>query len=463
MPVATWRSPHATPLSTRFPLDEYPTAGVSLKNWLLGLLPDNDRVLLALQHRHDIARSNRLDLLGTAIGEECAGAVQFCWRSRTEGLLNKEGGMTPISDDEVIAWLNELRDDPAYRPGDHEGRGGFSLAGMQPKIALRETSTGWAVPWGHEPTSHILKIARPQRFPHECVMEHITMGIANRLGISTASTELLVEDDLEAIVVKRYDRVSDNEGRLLRVHQEDFCQALGYPPDRKYQDEDGPTPTDIADMLQQTAPSPSNAETAVRRFRDMHIFQWLTVAIDAHSKNYSLLLSGDQTAVAAVVRHLLLVAVPRCRQHPQVASRHEVRPCLSDRQRRPRQRNTAHSRQPQTAVSRNRSTMRRTSTASAWRCPRYHRRTPRRVPEPPNRGALRNRPNRTRHPLPKHRCRSDSESPQRTENAADARLRNHVTYPAKRAPRHHEYTDVTFKTLGANVSGAATVSSSPRA
>ena len=97
-------------------------------------------------------------------------------------------------------------------------------------------------------------------------------------------------EDVEAIVVARYDRASVGDSSLRRVHQEDFCQALGVSPDLKYQFQGGPTPEGIARLLRRVDPS---GTAMLERFLDMLVFQWLIVGNDAHSKNYALLLSGD--------------------------------------------------------------------------------------------------------------------------------------------------------------------------
>ena len=281
--------PGATPLSTLFPLSGG-GSGEPLQRWLEGMLPDDDAVLRSLSERYDADLAHRVRLLGTEMGEDCAGAVQFCVPTRTDALLEGRGGCDPISDDEVLDWLTRLRDDPAYRPTAHETTAGFCLAGMQPKIALRRTDTGWAVPWGAEASSHILKVTRPGPYPHEALMEHITLRTAARMGIAAARTEVISNDDVQAIVVQRYDRAPTPDGRLVRVHQEDLCQALGCSPDTKYQFQGGPTPASIAALLR-SVDVPGSAQM-VETFRDMLAFQWLIVGTDGHSKNYGLLLRG---------------------------------------------------------------------------------------------------------------------------------------------------------------------------
>ena len=102
--------------------------------------------------------------------------------------------------------------------------------------------------------------------------------------------------DESAVVVDRYDRQERNS-EILRVHQEDLCQALGVAPSAKYQNEGGPGPADIAKLLRDAMP-PRIADDAVRRFADALIWNWLIAGTDAHAKNYSLLLAQDQVRLA---------------------------------------------------------------------------------------------------------------------------------------------------------------------
>jgi HipA-like C-terminal domain len=102
--------------------------------------------------------------------------------------------------------------------------------------------------------------------------------------------------DESAIVVDRYDRRMV-DGELVRIHQEDTCQALGKPPDAKYQNEGGPSPKDLAALFRTVMP-PRAADDAVWRFLDALIWNWLIAGTDAHAKNYSLLLSGGEVRLA---------------------------------------------------------------------------------------------------------------------------------------------------------------------
>jgi serine/threonine-protein kinase HipA len=103
--------------------------------------------------------------------------------------------------------------------------------------------------------------------------------------------------DETAVVVERYDRRSEADGRVVRIHQEDLCQALGVHPSRKYQNEGGPTPSQVAQLLRNAMPAAA-AEDAVRRFADALIWNWLIAGTDAHAKNYCVLLAGIQARLA---------------------------------------------------------------------------------------------------------------------------------------------------------------------
>ena len=299
-PVFTYDSAYmsdasATPLSTLFPLIAPQASGARLRRWLEGLLPDNDQLLSSRLRDHGLHFYHRVKLLGAPMGEECAGAVQFCPPERTEALLAGDGGMDPISDDAVFDWMSNLRNDPDYRPDPYKAIGGFSLGGVQPKIALRKASAGWAVPWGAEPSSHIIKVTRSDPYPHESLLEHIALATAARMGPAAAGSEVISRGDVEGLVVRRFDRL-DSGGGLVRVHQEDLCQALGYPPNLKYQHLGGPTPAEIASKLHDVdAPGSTRS---VEAFRDMLAYQWLIVGNDAHAKNYGLLLSSRSSRLA---------------------------------------------------------------------------------------------------------------------------------------------------------------------
>ncbi|UWU83278.1 HipA domain-containing protein [Bradyrhizobium yuanmingense] len=120
-------------------------------------------------------------------------------------------------------------------------------AGAQPKTALVLKGNKWGTPSGRIPTTHILK-PPTGHFDGHAENEHICLQLARELGLPAAETQVMRFEREIAIGVERYDRqVSGND--IIRVHQEDICQAMGIPPTKKYQNEGGPTPADVVELL----------------------------------------------------------------------------------------------------------------------------------------------------------------------------------------------------------------------
>lgn len=131
------------PLSVQFPLAYDGAEGKKLCNWLEGLLPDDPDILRALCAEHGFAGSEALRLLGTPMGADCAGAVRFCPHDRLAALQAGTGGLEPIDEADIADWLNRMETDPARRAYRTDGAdSGFSIAGIQPKVALRRTGSG---------------------------------------------------------------------------------------------------------------------------------------------------------------------------------------------------------------------------------------------------------------------------------------------------------------------------------
>ena len=272
----------SVPLSARFPLDRQETRGAEVRRWLLNLLPDDDNVLNYLRSEYGVSARDPLRLLETSMGADCAGAVQFCLPERLNELLVREGGVLPVNQEEIAAWLGAYPVlPPVIDPTGTEFPVTFSLAGMQPKIALRLAGKGaWERTWGNLPTTHIIKAARSD-YPDECVFEHLSMNTASRLGIPAAKTEVVDLGGRQAIIVERFDRLRDGSER---VHQEDSCQALGKAHSEKYESFGGPGVADLRHIAQSSGMTTSHN---VNRLRDMLLYRWLVVDSDAHAKNYS--------------------------------------------------------------------------------------------------------------------------------------------------------------------------------
>jgi serine/threonine-protein kinase HipA len=286
--------PGATPLSLSMPIQVRSHASGVITPWLWNLLPDNNAVLERWARQFQVYASSPFSLLATQIGRDCAGAVQFARPEEIDGVLARPGEVTWLTADDVAERLRELREDSTAWLGE-SFTGQFSLAGAQAKTALLFRDGRWGVPSGSTPTTHILKPAVAGFDDHD-LNEHLCLDAARRAGLLAVRTAITRFGEESAVVVDRYDRLFRGE-QILRVHQEDLCQALGIPPSRKYQNEGGPGPADIARFLRRAMP-PRAADDAVQRFADALIWNWVIAGTDAHAKNYSLLLADDQVRLA---------------------------------------------------------------------------------------------------------------------------------------------------------------------
>jgi serine/threonine-protein kinase HipA len=209
-------------------------------------------------------------------------------------VLDRPGRVDWLSDDAVGDRLRELRDDSTAWLG-RNFSGQFSLAGAQSKTALLFRDGRWGVPSGAMPTTHILKPAVGGFDDHD-LNEHICLDAARRAGLLAVRTRVGLLGAESAVVVERYDRRV--AGRVIRrIHREDMCQALSVSPADKYQNQGGPGPRDVTDLIRRLMP-PGAADEAIRRFADALIWNWLIAGTDAHAKNYSLLLAGGEVRLA---------------------------------------------------------------------------------------------------------------------------------------------------------------------
>lgn len=278
------------PLSVSMPVQVRTHTDGAVRPWLWGLLPDNAAVIQHWAREFKVSPSSPFSLLSAPIGEDCAGAARFVQPERLQQHLEQRGEVAWLTESGVAERLRELAADSTAWLG-RGFTGQFSLAGAQAKTALLYSEGRWGVPSGALPTSHILKPAVAGLDDHD-LNEHLCMDAARRAGLLVASTRIGRFDDESAIVVERYDRV-DVGGRYERVHQEDVCQALSIPPGQKYQNDGGPSPSDIVELIRRTM-APRSADEDTRRFIDALAFNWFIAGTDAHAKNYSLLLgSGD--------------------------------------------------------------------------------------------------------------------------------------------------------------------------
>lgn len=289
-------SDHAFPLSLSMPIVKPDHEDKVVRPFISGLLPDNNEVLEKWGRKFQVSARNPFRLL-FHVGEECAGGVLFVQPERAEQWI---AGKAPhrvkwITQGELEERIGELLKDHAAARRE-EDRGQFSLAGAQPKVGLyRDEKTGrWGVPEGETPTTHILKPNEGRYADHD-QNEHYCLTLARHLGMSAAESWTETIGEIPVIIVKRFDRMLHG-GKIIRVHQEDTCQALTISPLRKYEKDGGPTAGDIFGLIRDY--SSAAYEDELRCLKAL-IFNWLIKGTDAHAKNFGFLIAeGPQVRLA---------------------------------------------------------------------------------------------------------------------------------------------------------------------
>ncbi|MFD2026131.1 type II toxin-antitoxin system HipA family toxin [Promicromonospora aerolata] len=288
----SYRHSGMTPLSLSLPMEVPVHTGIGVERFLKGLLPENDGALRAIARRYRIGTTDTLDLL-SAIGKDCAGALQFCVAGELEATLNREGSLEECSVSDIEIRLDEMDTDENaswLMPGEH-----WSLGGTQQKFALRRQDDRWYIAHGSEATTHIIKPGI-RKMRAQALDEHATMRAAALMGLDVARTEYTEFKSQDAIVITRFDREFADDRRVVRLHQEDLCQALGNA--EKYEESRGPSALEIIRFLRAQADSPQQARASVDRFVDSLIFNTVVGAPDAHARNYAVMLSGEQVSLA---------------------------------------------------------------------------------------------------------------------------------------------------------------------
>ena len=227
----------------------------------------------------------------------------------------------PLNDDELLQLLDTLPTRPLLA-----GREGLrlSLAGAQSELPVVLVDGRVALPAPGQPTTHILKppIAR---FPYTTENGALVMTLAAAVGLSVAPVEARTVAGRPYLLVTRYDRRFDESGQAHRLHQEDFCQALGIPPEHKYASEGGPTFNTSFELLREAATRPA---AAVLALLDAAIFNLIVGNADAHGKNFSLLYQAGTVSLAPFYDLLSTVVYPEL--SPKLAMKIAKKPTLEE-------------------------------------------------------------------------------------------------------------------------------------
>lgn len=275
-------------LSQSLPLGAEPFDDHQCRAFFAGLLPEgNLRRLIAQQCQ--VSSQNDFALL-SAIGGECAGAITFLPVDHSLATA-EQGGVEWLDEAQLIALLDELPRRPMLA-----GRDGIrlSLAGAQDKLPVVFDGQQIGLPVGGQPSTHILKSAIAS-VEDSVINEGFCLALAQVMGMQTAQAQIFHARDRQVLLVARYDRRLDAGGQPVRLHQEDFCQALGVVPEMKYQNEGGPDLKACFGLLRH-ATRPSAPQ--VLRLLDAVVFNALVGNHDAHAKNFSLLYAGGSPTLA---------------------------------------------------------------------------------------------------------------------------------------------------------------------
>ncbi|MFU8831796.1 MAG: type II toxin-antitoxin system HipA family toxin [Wenzhouxiangella sp.] len=298
--AADWLSqPDAVALSASLPLQAEPFDDRNARPFFAGLLPEGQmRRLIAQQVQ--VSRQNDFALL-EHIGGECAGAVTFLQPG--QALPARGDDVQWLSDEEVVATLDELPRRPMLA-----GKDGLrlSLAGAQDKLPVVFDGARIGLPLHGAPSSHILKPAI-HAVEDSVFNEGFCMALAEAMQLKPAKSKVQLVLDRPFLLVERYDRLVDAQGYRQRLHQEDFCQALGVVPEMKYQNEGGPDLVQCFELVRR-ATRPSAPQ--VLRFFHYVIFNALIGNHDAHAKNFSLLHAGKAPVLSPLYDTLSTAVYP---------------------------------------------------------------------------------------------------------------------------------------------------------
>lgn len=266
-------------LSLSLPLQKELFNNKNCRGFFNGLLPESEHTRAAIGRKYRINPKNDFSIL-QAIGYDCAGAVAFIDEKQLPPKEYYEIEYNQLSEKELVKYIKELPQKPLAL-GVKDMR--LSLAGAQDKTAVIFIDNKIGIPKENVPTTHILKPAI-EGYYETVENEYLCMKAAQKAGIKVPDVQVRYADDTKYFLIERYDRkISD--GKIKRIHQEDFCQAFNIPSAYKYQSEGGVDFKMCFEILRQT----TRPAASIKQFIELMIFNYLIGNNDAHGKNFSIL------------------------------------------------------------------------------------------------------------------------------------------------------------------------------
>lgn len=281
-----WR--HAIPVSLSLPLREDAFRGSAVAAVFENLLPDAPRLRQRVAERVGAQSADVFGLL-SAIGRDCVGALQFVPDGKEHKYSSTGIDAEPIEERDIEHLLRNLAQAPLGISSEDEFR--ISVAGAQEKTALLRYEGQWLKPKGATPTTHILKkqlgfLPNGINLTDSVENEYYCLKLIEAFGLPVPKVEIEVFGQTKALVIERFDRSLLADGRLIRIPQEDCCQALSVPPTKKYQSEGGPDMKAILKLLKGS----DTPEEDQKQFLKAQMIFWLIGATDGHAKNFSIFL-----------------------------------------------------------------------------------------------------------------------------------------------------------------------------
>lgn len=283
--------PQGRPLSLSLPFTpgNQPYRGEVVADYFDNLLPDSEPIRRRIATRYRTGGTEPFELLAT-LGRDCVGALQMLPPGEEPVDLESINGR-PLGEHEIARLL---RDTTSTTPlGQHEPVDDLrlSIAGAQEKTALLWQDGQWLLPEGSTPTTHIFKLPMGlvgnMRADMRTSVENewLCSKIVAAYGLPVAYCEIDTFEDQKVLIVERFDRKPSRDASwILRLPQEDMCQATGTSALRKYEADGGPGIDHIMEILAGS----ELAETDRRNFFITQMIFWLLAATDGHAKNFSI-------------------------------------------------------------------------------------------------------------------------------------------------------------------------------
>lgn len=281
--------PQAISLSLSLPLTPEPFEEAVARPFFDNLLQERDGALSDIMARENIARDDIAGLL-FHLGKDCAGALSIlpAGSPPTKVPGDYQNDYQRIEDDRQIAIVDSLHKRRRLPAGTDDPS---PLAGMQSKFALTvlpDGSLAEPLPGSGAPTTHILKVP-DQEHVRDGSLEYHAMQLSHAVGFATASVSLLPLAGIEVLLVTRFDRALDINGRVVRIHQEDFAQALGLPAALKYERRGAPGRRFDVEAVRRILDATDDPAAGREFFIRATIFDLLVGNVDGHAKNFALL------------------------------------------------------------------------------------------------------------------------------------------------------------------------------